>query len=358
MLSFYLAERLKIIFRGGAMPGKNESSSTYGEKLIKTFAELLFTGRRKSMTDLSKALNCSKSTVRRIVDDLSLVYSIKIMEETVGRQLYFWIDRPQHMTIPALSTDELAVLEMCSAFTRNLLGKMQFNKATMTLQKGHLLLSSGADRTNGYEFGCFRPGTIDYTPHQEVLRNLIEGITKKQVCEIAYQAMGADEARRYFIMPLKIFSHKDTVYVHARRCTPDGEPFVDDEFYPLLAVHRFKDVVVLKNNYELPADYDFDEYFNRTFGIIKDEKFRVKARFAGWAAKYVSERIWSPNQQITKLEGDLIILEFDSASEAEVLTWILSFGSEAILLEPDWLSERAVAEIRSTLAEYEKVIKN
>ena len=334
------------------MPKKQNEDSTYGEKLIRTFAALLFTGQRKSMTDLARMLGCSKPTVRRIVNDISFAYSVQIMEETVGKQLVFWIDKPAKVPVLSLSIDELAVLEMCSAFTRHLLGKSQFEEAARGLQKSQGLLPPNTAGTSGKEFACFSPGSIDYTPHQEVLRNLIEAITKKKVCNITYQALGAEQSRAHHIMPLKIFSHKDTVYVHARRCTPTGQPFTDDDFYPLLAVHRFKKVIVLENTYEFPANYDFEGFFNQTFGVIKGEGFRVKARFTGWAAKHVAERIWSANQKITPEEDGAIILEFDATSESEVIGWVLSFGAEAVLLSTDSLRQKLVDEIMGMLDAY------
>jgi predicted DNA-binding transcriptional regulator YafY len=57
----------------------------------------------------------------------------------------------------------------------------------------------------------------------------------------------------------------------------------------------------------------------------------------GWAARYVAERIWSPDQKIEKKGKDTIRLTFKASSEPEVIGWLLSFGDEAKLVEPDWL---------------------
>ena len=40
-----------------------------------------------------------------------------------------------------------------------------------------------------------------------------------------------------------------------------------------------------------PKNYDFEKLFNREFGIIKEEAFKVRVEFSGWAARYVAERI-------------------------------------------------------------------
>jgi len=86
---------------------------------------------------------------------------------------------------------------------------------------------------------------------------------------------------------------------------------VEPEFDPLLAIHRLKKVEIADRTipFEVPKKYDFEKAFNQTFGIIKDKSFQVEAEFTGWAAVYVSERIWSPDQVIEKV-GEKIKIRF------------------------------------------------
>lgn len=109
------------------------------------------------------------------------------------------------------------------------------------------------------------------------------------------------------------------------------------DFDPLLAVHRIKKAEIIDRDFEFPKNYDFEKLFNREFGIIKEEAFEVRIEFTGWAAKYAAERIWSPDQKITKKKGGTIVMFFTASSEPELISWVLSFGDEAKLLKPDWL---------------------
>jgi predicted DNA-binding transcriptional regulator YafY len=59
----------------------------------------------------------------------------------------------------------------------------------------------------------------------------------------------------------------------------------------------------------------------------------------------VAERIWSPDQEITKKNEETIILSFTASSEPEFTAWLLSFGAEGRLLKPDWL----VSEIKRSI---------
>ncbi|MBE0564684.1 MAG: hypothetical protein IH621_01900, partial [Krumholzibacteria bacterium] len=95
---------------------RHSPDRSYGEKLISLFAKLLFTGRRYSLTELARSLGCSKQTVLRLIDDISLAYEVPISEELVGRRKYVWIERQGALEPAALLTEsEHRTLQMCRA---------------------------------------------------------------------------------------------------------------------------------------------------------------------------------------------------------------------------------------------------
>jgi len=170
---------------------------------------------------------------------------------------------------------------------------------------------------------------------------------RKRVCKISYQAIMETKPKTHAILPLKLFSHKDTIYLHARIHIANGRKGKEMEFDPLLAVHRIRKAEMTDAIYKYPEDYNFEKIYNKNFGIIKDEAFKVVVEFTGWAARYVSERIWSPDQKIEKAGKNKILLEFTASSEPEIISWVLSFGEEARLINPDWLAETMGRKVRS-----------
>ena len=89
--------------------------------------------------------------------------------------------------------------------------------------------------------------------------------------------------------------------------------------------------------YHFPENYDFEKAFNQNFGIIKDDAFEVEIEFSGYAAAYVAERIWSPDQKIKKMKNGNNRLTFTVSSEPELIAWLLSWGDEAKVMRPGWL---------------------
>ena len=70
------------------MANKIDAYRTYGQKLIKLFVKLLFTGERYSLTELSQMLGCSKQTVLRLLNDIQRGYLIDIKEEYEQKKKY------------------------------------------------------------------------------------------------------------------------------------------------------------------------------------------------------------------------------------------------------------------------------
>ena len=145
------------------------------------------------------------------------------------------------------------------------------------------------------------------------------------------------------------------MYLLARPAREPGKPFREPDFDPLLAVHRMQKVEMTDRQFEMPANLDFDKLYNQHFGVMKDEAFQVEVEFTGWSARYVAERVWSPDQKILRIGRDKIRLSFTASSEPEVIAWVLSFGEEAVIVRPKRLAEQLSGRIRRLQEKYSSV---
>jgi len=105
-------------------------------------------------------------------------------------------------------------------------------------------------------------------------------------------------------------------------------------------------------SFEYPADYNFEDVFDKNFGFMKDDCFEVEVEFTGWSAHYVAERIWSPDQRITNIGDDKICLTFSASSNVELIAWILSFGEEAKVIKPEWVVKEILNKVKNTASLY------
>jgi len=321
------------------MPQKIDIYRTYGEKLISLFVRLLFSGDSYSLSELAKMLNCSKQTILRLLEDITKAYGVDIEERMEGNRKYVSLKQlRRELPLTPLSPMELTVLQMCRDFTSHLLGTQLFEEATRALLKSNAQLGK-VSKASVNHFGAFRSGYIDYTPYSGIIYTLVQAMDLKKTCRLTYQALMEKKAKTYYINPLKIFSHRDTLYLHAQWSPSLDKPHTEPDFDPLLAIHRMKKIELTERGYKLPKKYDFEKIFNKNFGVMKDKPFEVEVEFTGWAAKYIPERIWSADQKITKKGSNKIILKCIASSEAELISWILSFGEEAKVLKPEWVVE-------------------
>ena len=333
------------------MPAKRDLYKSYGEKLISLFVRLLFSGERHSLTELAKTLNCSKQTVLRLIDNIRKSYGIAIEETKQGNRSYFRIKKsPASLKNIPLTEAELQALQLCKAFTQHLVGKKLYEEATQAILKSKSALAGG-QQIGECHFAAFRPGTIDYTPQHQIIHTLIDAMEKQKVCKLTYQAIEAPRSKTFHIKPLKLFSYHDAIYLHAQKAKEPGKPYRPPKFDPLLAVHRMKSVAMTDVTFQ-PEKFDFEKTFNQHFGVIKEEAFEVEVAFTGWVAAYVKERQWSPNQEIIEKSNNKIILKFTSSSESEVTGWLLSFGTEATLIKPDWLIKAMKTKVKALADKY------
>jgi len=82
------------------------------------------------------------------------------------------------------------------------------------------------------------------------------------------------------------------------------------------------------------------------------EEYRVRILFNRAAAPYAKERQWHPTQQIKDRADGSAILSFTTNHLFEVKRWVLSWGSDAVVLDPPELVEQVKKELAESLAGY------
>ena len=119
------------------------------------------------------------------------------------------------------------------------------------------------------------------------------------------------------------------------------------------AVSRIKKAEPTETRYDIPGDFDFNEYMGSHFGIIRDTKeYRVRVRFFPDVAPYIRERVWHESQNITEEKNGGLVLTFMTNSLKEVRSWVLSYGASAVVLKPEMLTKEIKRELRMSLGNY------
>lgn len=181
-------------------------------------------------------------------------------------------------------------------------------------------------------------GRVDYTPFQGLLHTIIQALQSGKVLSIGYQPELDGEIKHYFFSPLRLRSNSSTIYVRGWLLQKDGDGSLKKRHDnpSSLPLQRFRKAEITQYRF---GTQEAGESAPDTFGIIEESPFTAVIKFPKSAATYVGERIWSEGQRMERTPDGSLILSLKASSRAEIVSWVLSFGTNAELLEPADLRE-------------------
>jgi predicted DNA-binding transcriptional regulator YafY len=120
-----------------------------------------------------------------------------------------------------------------------------------------------------------------------------------------------------------------------------------------LVLDGFREVTRKKGDrFAYPDAYHPKELFDGAFGFMSGDPVRVRIRFDAKEAHFVRRAVWHDSQRIEELEGGALVLEMNVALVPEVVTFVLSHGAGAEVLEPAELRAMVQTELAGALARY------
>lgn len=316
-----------------------------GLRLIQVYTLLSSTRQPHTLTRLAQIFNCSRQTILRLMDQVSLIPQTEL-ETWVSRKERCYRIAPQATPNTLIFTpDAIRHLALCRDIVAHLLPQSFNDKVDQTLNAAATHLAGKANALAAHAEPWVK-GHIDYTPFQHILDDMQTAMCEHRLCQVAYHSRSAGKQYNYLIAPLHIIAYREALYLRARLYAAPNRP--SNEFRTL-AIHRVKTFHLTPACFAEVPDEDHDP----AFGFLFHDPIRVRVAFWGGAATYAAERTWSKDQRITRRRDGALILTFTATSRLEVLSWVLSFGPEAELLAPKDLREELKIQANAIAARYE-----
>ncbi len=319
-------------------------------QIVKLFraVDLVARPQGASIKELEEALGVKRSSVYReirILEQLGFpLYTDRLPESRQQRWMLEpgYVQRLPNLAVPDVS---MTVSEMLALY-------MALSEATITRSAGF------GERLEGLMAKlehCFPEGTTqklrriqtlfvttdkfskDYSGKENVIESLSDAILSQYICLIRYNAFGENRVNRFKIEPLHFVEHGGGLYAYVRTLK-HGDVIT-------LAVERIEELTVTDQTFEYPKDFDPQARLAQAFGMTSEDPMAVRIRFSKDQARYVKERRWATNQKIEEIGEGSIILEMRTSGLWEVAKWILSWGSDAEVLEPKELRILVAVEI-------------
>jgi predicted DNA-binding transcriptional regulator YafY len=182
----------------------------------------------------------------------------------------------------------------------------------------------------------------EYSRFKEIINRVNEAAINRRSIEMVYYTMSRKKESKRKVDPYKIWFFNGTFYLI-------GLCHVRNEIR-IFALDRIKMLHQTSDTFEIPEDFNLDEFIGLSFGVFQGVPTKVKVRFDSEVAGYIKEKVWHESQEIDQQKDGSIIFEAEVAGTDEIKFWIMSWGAHAFVLEPESLRD----EIR---AEAEKVIE-
>ncbi len=184
-----------------------------------------------------------------------------------------------------------------------------------------------------------------YEKQHGILSTINRAIQQHRVVEIQYQSLGKPPATRR-IEPYAVVIFQSSLYIiAAAHEMPEG-----DDRIRHWKLDRFQKATALDEWFQPPADFDLEKHLAKSMGVFagtKPKNFRI--RISPYAAQWVTEDPWHPQQQIDRQPDGSVILTVQAAHELEIIPRVLEMGSEAELLSPA-SCRRAIAKMIRQMA--------
>jgi len=302
-----------------------------------------------SKGELAEYFKVSKKTIVRDITNLSSCGFPIYEDQDADRENQVFYYFVQNYRIPdyTLTYDDILNLSLASKLyaesnlitgegVRNLIRKIETNldksilKFYKDVQKAILSDSTGVlDDPDG---------------NTENLNLLIKAILNYKKVSFDYYSVQNQKHSHKEVSPLSIkyFNHNFYLAGYYKK--------IDQVI--VFAINRITDLVISASP-QNEVDFDSEVYFNSGFGIYTGDVFQVKLQFFGPTTDYIAERKWHPKQKITHQEDKSIIMEMPANSISEMKKFVLSYGANVKVLEPEELRDMIKAEIKGIEEKYE-----
>jgi predicted DNA-binding transcriptional regulator YafY len=188
--------------------------------------------------------------------------------------------------------------------------------------------------------------TKDYRDKDEVIGALTDAMFKQRTCLVEYHSFGEDKVKHFKIDPLRFVERDGGLYVFVK-ATSFGNILV-------LAVERVLKLTPTDDCYKVPKNFDPDTLLKNAFNLTYDDPVAVKVRFSADQARYVKERRWADKQTLTDQPDGSVILEMETSGRWDVKRWVLAYGADAEVLEPEDLRREIAEEINKMALGYSR----
>ena len=294
-------------------------------------------------------------TKRSVQRELNLLSSVFPLQSDTRAIPYGWswaADAPA-FDLPAMDGPTALTLRVIEQFIPTLLAR---DLLAPQFARARAVLDGNPNSTLGRWVSCVRvvPREMPLLApkvNEEVTKVVYQSLLDGKRIKLGYvtRSSEAEGVREYEVSPLGLVVRGNLIYLV---CTLWQYQDVRQ-----LVMHRIKHAQMTEQPLSSPPDFDLDRYVDQ--GELQypvGSMIRLKVIFARAVAAHLYETPLSDDQQITDMNGDHVMVTATVRETAQLEWWLLAFGSQIEVVEPDPIRGRIAAATYAAAARYTKAL--
>ena len=319
---------------------------------LHSIIRLLETRRGLTLDELAEECNVDRRTIHRDLNAVEQAGYALTSEWSEGKKIYSFLTRSRNLPPITFTLPQLMSLYLLRSLGAHLAGTPFQTEIDELFKSIHSVLpdrhAAHLERIARVSLPLLH-GTRDYSPAAAFVDDLQKALLQQFCIRLKYAKKGKNEVEVYEVDPYTLIFHKGGIYLLGNAHNRAG--------MRLFALERIRGIEVTRQRFEIPDSYQPEAHFSNAFGLVSDTPMKVRVRFSAEIAHTVKDRIWMPGQKIGSDAEGRVTVEFEAAGRMELVSWILSYGIHAEVLEPTELRKevkRQVKEMRELYRGKEK----
>ncbi len=298
-----------------------------------------------SMRRLLEWMDCSRATIKRVIQDMRLYLGAPI-EYDRKRNGYYYDHSEQPFELPGLwfnASELYALLTVEQLLAEVQPGILEPHLAPLRKRIEALLgsqqLGPGdiADRVR-----ILRMAARPASPH---FQKLAEALIRRHRLWIRYHGRGNDQSSERTVSPQRLVHYRDNWYLdawcHRRRALRT------------FSLDRIQAASILTERAREIGQFGLDAYLAASYGIFSGKPAATAVlHFTPERARWVADETWHPQQKGRFLANGRYELHIPYADPRELIMDILKFGPDVEVVAPVSLREQVAERLRAAVAAY------
>jgi len=314
---------------------------------LHTIIRLLEARRNMTLDDLAEECDVDRRTIHRDLNAVQEAGYTLTSEWQEGKKVYSFLSKSRNIPSITFTLNQLLSLYLLRSLGVHLAGTPfqpeideLFRTITSVLPERY---AAHLERIARVSLPLLH-GARDYSSTSEFIVGLQRALLHQYRVRLLYAKKGKGDPEPYEVDPYTLVFHKGGIYFLGLAHNRAG--------MRLFALERIRGIEVTRQRFEIPEEYQPETYFSSAFGLVSDTPMQVRVRFSPDVAHTIKDRIWRPGQQLKSDNEGRLTIEFVAAGSMELVSWILSYGMHAEVLDPPELRQEVKRQIREMRQHY------